>query len=100
MTQPRGFVPERLLILAICLEREDMPRVQGLAVRRGEMKWRDLVPQKAPLLRHVDVLEPGQSYAVQVNYMVLEGRDGEEDEEGEVEAGACCDGAEEGFQDC
>ena len=44
------------------------------------MKGRDLILEKPPLLRHVDVLEPSQSYAVQVNHVVLEGGDGEEGE--------------------
>lgn len=45
--------------------------MKRLAVGRSEKEWRDLISKKAPLLWYVDVLKPGQSYAVEVNDLVL-----------------------------
>ena len=51
-------------MLAIGIEWENVPGMQPLSVRGGNVERRDLVAEEAPLLRDIDVLEPGQGHPV------------------------------------
>ena len=49
-----------------------MPCMQRLSIWGIKVKGRDLVAEKPPLLRDIDVLEPRESYPMEVNNVVLQ----------------------------
>ena len=73
-------------MLTIRFQRQDVPCMQRLAVRRGQVERRDLVAQEAPLLWYVNVLEPSEGYTMQIDNVILQGWDRKEGDEGCVDA--------------
>lgn len=63
-----------------------------------EREWCDLIAKKAPLLRDGNVLEPGQSYRVEIDNLILQDRKGESEEKGEIKDERSCQRKRSGLQ--
>lgn len=87
-------------MLTIRLQRQDVPCMQGLAVWCCQVERSDLIAQEAPLLRYVHVLKPCKCYTMQVDNVILQGRDREKRYKGSVDANDSCQGTEKRFQHC
>ena len=46
---------------------KDVPGVQHLTVRSPETEWCDLIRKETPLHREIDISEPGEDNAVQID---------------------------------